>query len=180
MRQNIRVNPCARIEGEMRLLPRVWLVLVGLALGNVTQANDKDVARHRVKASSKPALGPIVGLNPISEAGCSLWRRGEAQSDHHLFFLSDLQGGATINVGGRDVALHLVRGKGPLAEAAKTGDRSEEHYRAGDLRVRVVYVLTGFCSPEAENCSVVYYNATIMVKTRSGSEKLLAQGVCGS
>lgn len=84
-----------------------------------------------------------------------------------------------MNIDGQHIKLEeLAQGKPPQGEVRK-GERHTERYRAGDLNIRIDYVVTGVCDPKDEGCEVTWYNATLTV-TRGDQKKVVkAVGVCG-
>lgn len=89
-----------------------------------------------------------------------------------------MDGSARINLDGKDLELQLVDSK-ELKRAPKVGDREWAVCAAGDVRVRVDYLVTKVCDPKDESCEVTYYKATLTVTRKSQRTAIKTIGFCG-
>lgn len=84
-----------------------------------------------------------------------------------------------MDIDGQHIRLEeLEQSKSPQGEIRK-GARHTELYRAGNLNVRIDYVVTGICDPQDESCEVTWYDATITLTRDSQKRIVKTVGVCG-
>ncbi|HWQ32600.1 MAG TPA: hypothetical protein VNQ79_06935 [Blastocatellia bacterium] len=121
-----------------------------------------------------------LGRDMIGGCGCSLQLLQDFRRKRERYvFICNLDEDPVMNIDGQHIKLEeLAQGKPPQGEVRK-GERHTERYRAGDLNIRIDYVVTGVCDPKDEGCEVTWYNATLTV-TRGDQKKVVkAVGVCG-
>lgn len=135
-------------------------------------------------ASSSGAAAELkigtLGRDLIDGCGCSLQLLQDfRRKSSRYIFIHNFHEAPVMNIDGQNIKLEeLAQGKPPQGESRK-GERHTERYRAGDLNVRIDYVVTGVCDPKDEGCEVTWYDATLTV-TRGDQKKVVkAVGVCG-
>lgn len=151
------------------MLKRVTLLILILTAAGVAQGQS-------ASPSSRLKIGYIE--NPGYGCGCSLsYNMAEAYKQKFLL-LSPMDDATYIAVDGKTVTLRLVAAS-KQRRRERVGDRSWETYSAGNLKVRVDYVVTEVCGVDEEGCEVTHYRATMIV-TR-GKERRVVKGVasCG-
>jgi hypothetical protein len=125
-------------------------------------------------------IAAIRDSDAFDGAGCSLQLlAGNVRTKNRMIFESNYEGDALMNIDGEDIKLRLVRGHEPNKRPGR-GDRSTFAYRAGDIGVRVDFVVTGVCAPEDESCEVTQYTATIRISRGKSKRVVKAVGICGS
>ena len=98
--------------------------------------------------------------------------------DKNLFVSSIEEDTVVINVDGKDVKLRsIAQSKDKMDE--KVGDRSWETYIAGDLKVRLDYVVTKVCDPNDESCESTRYRATLTVMRGKQRRVINGAAICG-
>lgn len=147
--------------------------------------SDVPLFSQSARPAAKPAHQLTIGFIHdtklfYEEAGCSLWLLGDRPySLRRVVLLSNFNGNAVINIGGRDTPLRLVDTT-DTRSIPKKGDRTMYHYRGKGVDVVVRYIVTGVCAPDDEACEAEDYDATLTVKTSSGKRVVRATGICGS
>ncbi len=126
-------------------------------------------------AQSRIKLGYVEHEN---ECGCLLARTTSDLRNLRLIFSHTFGDTARMSINGRRVKLRLSNAS-KEASTFEVGDRSWETYSARGLRVRVDFVISGVCPPNAENCEAYSYNATIAVRQRGRKIVVRATGICG-
>ena len=83
-----------------------------------------------------------------------------------------------IQLNGQRVKLRLVA-ESKRRRRERVGDRAWETYSAGDVTVRVDYVVTRVCGPREEGCEVTNYRTTMTISR--GKQRMVVKGLasCG-
>ena len=140
-------------------------------------------------------IGVIQNSDDFDGAGCKLQTPSDYQKGNgRSVFMSDYEGGAVMNIEGRDVRLRFASYDERLANAARAwilgldssteevrkGLRSVLQYRAPEVEVRVDYVVTKVCKPNDESCEVTWFDAKITVTKASSKRTVDTKGICGA
>ena len=151
------------------MLKTITLLIIMLAAAVVAEAQS-------VSTSSRLRIGYIG--DPGYGCGCSLSYNMAESYNQKFLLLTPMDDATYTNVDGKEVTLRLVAAS-QRRRRERVGDRSWETYSAGNLKVRVDYVVTEVCPVNDEGCEVTHYRATMIV-TR-GKERRVVKGVasCG-
>ncbi len=138
------------------------------------------ISTTKAKQQSLPTIGYIRNSDDFdNNAGCSLWVSMDQSNDvNRHVFLSDFDGHARMNIGGRDIALILK--KSSELKELKVGDRETHRYVGNGVEVVVDYVVTHVCAPDDESCEVWSINAGVLARNASGKQSVRAHGICGT
>ena len=157
------------VTARHTMLNTITLLIVMLTAAVVAEAQS-------VSPSGRLKIGYVD--DPYIGCGCSMsYNMAEAEKLKFLL-LSPMDDATYITVDGKKVTLRLVTAS-KRRRRERVGDRSWENYSAGNLKVRVEYVVTEVCGVDEEGCEVTNYVATMTV-TR-GKERRVVKGVasCG-
>ena len=163
-----------------RLLP-LSISLVLLSLPFTDEAGTFMAAQEKPAAAPPLKIANLKDSSVIDGCGCYLQFPAEGQKRFEKYvFMADIdEKEAWMNIEGRDVKLRLVDSIRDANRRVKVGDRSSRTYRAGDITVRVAYVVTRVCKPDDESCESTDYDATISVTKGDRRGQVKARGSCG-
>lgn len=129
----------------------------------------------QVSSSSKLKLSYVEeGMG----CGCSVsFNSAESQKNKHLLIIP-MDDDAYVTIDEKKLQLRLIAESKERA-TEKVGDRSWEIYSAGNVRVRVDYLVTRVCDPDDEGCEATCFRATMTVS--KGRQRRVVKGVaiCG-
>ncbi len=143
------------------------------------QKNEPERSASNREPAGELRIGTLNG-DLIGGCGCSLQLLQDARrkSDRYVF-IYNLDEDPVMDIDGQHIRLEeLEQSKSPQGEIRK-GARHTELYRAGNLNVRIDYVVTGICDPQDESCEVTWYDATITLTRDSQKRIVKTVGVCG-
>jgi len=145
---------------------RVLLVLLATAIGASSFASE----RFRI--------GELRDQHHLDGAGCAL----QLLMSSRDVFQWDFEDEAWINLGGRDIRLHLESTGGANIEDGEgsTGDKEIVRFSGPDIRVTVTTTITSECAADDESCEAWTVAAVISVKTPRRSCSVRTKGLCGS
>ena len=141
------------------------ILALALAFRNVAHAQ-----------SQKLELGYVD--DGVFGCGCSISRNRSEERKLKFILETPMDDATYIQLNGKRVTLRQVAAS-KLRRRERVGDRSWETYAAGDVTVRVDYVVTRVCGPNEEDCEVTNYRATMTISR--GKQRLVVKGVasCG-
>jgi hypothetical protein len=114
------------------------------------------IERSAQRGDSRPFRIGNVTKNFSEDGGCAISRSQDVWHSP-LFFTSDFQNHASINIDGKDKILTLTKIEEKVPEKEPIiGERSKYWYAGGGIEVAVEYVVTQVCAPNNESCEVSY------------------------
>ena len=110
--------------------------------------------------------------------GCSMSRNASEERNMKFILVTPMDDATYIQLDGKRVTLRAVAAS-RQRRRERVGDRSWEKYSAGDITVRVDYVVTRVCGQREEGCEVTNYRATMTISR--GKQRLVVKGIasCG-
>jgi hypothetical protein len=134
--------------------------------------------------SSNPGQqrGPGLKLEDVDAGafgcGCSLSRNSVEARKLKFLVVSPMDDATYIKLNGEKIKMHLVASS-KRRTRERVGDRSWEKYAAGNVTMRIDYVVTRVCGPKEEGCEVTNYRAVLTVSR--GAQTVVVKGIadCG-
>lgn len=128
--------------------------------------------------SGSLSVGIVSGVH-VEGCGCYFkFPLESGDSERYVFFEDFSEKSPVMNIDGRNIRLKLISSTEPNRSKRK-GERFNRTYGAGNLRVRINFVVTSVCAPNDEQCESDSYNATIIVTRRNQKRTIKVVGGCG-
>jgi hypothetical protein len=123
-------------------------------------------------------IGNIRNTEKESEAGCSLYRKGNKE---FIFWSSGGdRSAALMNIDGKDRVFNFVSKTPVETQIEKRGNRSTVIYKFSKVIVRIDRVATKVCDSSHElDCTGTSYDAKISLSVGNRKQVISATGYCG-
>jgi hypothetical protein len=139
--------------------------------------------RLEINAQSTSSAQPKLRLGYVKDhdvgCGSAFSLNATDMGNRRYIFAQDMDDPPYINLNGKNLQLRLTSYSKPKGKE-KVGDQSWETYAAGDVKVRIDYIVTKVCTPRDRICETTYLDATMTVshQTRKTTVKLTGRSGC--
>jgi len=145
------------------------LLLVMSLSAEITAQSSSPATRH---------LNPGYVKDGDIGCGCAFALNPADLRKRRYIYIQGMDEPAYVNLNGKNLKLRPVTSSETKVKE-KVGDRSWATYIAGDIKIRMDYVVTRVCDPNDESCEATWYKAIMTVTRKTERTIVRLTGSCG-